>query len=851
MPTRQSRKVSSKSLPTYVNSSTTSLVNKDDTSISEYMKLRLLQPPSKVINTLENTVSLYRRCENIRKRLLQIPGLQNILEFIHSVADVTPFKILHINGIPYDDPVTELWLFCRFGYPLCALYNAVSPEQPVNVNYSVTLENTNACKAELYRFLLMCKKNLGFGDNVLFSISEIFSDSTSSLIKALWTVETLLDKFENLPTNPPGRLLETPKEKSPGMLHYLIESGQRVLAEIYETELKYIQDLEFLSVFMTALQQRKVLSLETILKIFTNLNEILDFQRRFLVGLEMNLSLPPQEQRIGALFLALEERFSVYQVFCLNYPTAQQLIIDNQAQLSELSYLLEPSYEFPALLIKPIQRICKYPLLLSQLIKNTPLNYPHEEELRQGMACVVRIANKVNETRRIHENKTAIDELEQRVIDWKGYSLNFFGQLLLWDVVSVSKADIEREYYVYLFEKILLCCKELSPLKKQARSISINKKPKRLDTLQLKGRILVSNVIAVVPNTNADPYALHIFWRGDPHNESFVLKLRNEESQRLWLSTLSRLIKKTDSSSKDVRNTSSTSLGHHGLDNTGSIKIGSPSKPYLMRTHSLDDTMTQTLNFSAPLSNPSPFSKNGYSRGNQRASPDKLGYPDLRLNGEDLGRSVSRNSQTASEFVGNDSSSTVSNPSGASQTSHLSQVNSLLSDYNYSRSNISRQHSQVDDSESGIYEDMPDFSKIQQSDHSSNRLSYNDTYKYDSGSVPHRGESDTLDAASLVRSDPVMVRLQLHEASFVLVVPRNISYGELLGKVEHKIKLSGIMKDDGSFRVRLKYIDEDGDFITITSDEDVLMAFETCTYEILDPKQNKGMITTTLHVVYY
>ncbi|WBW73077.1 RhoGEF Scd1 [Schizosaccharomyces osmophilus] len=840
MPIRQARKVSSKSLPTYVNSSTTSLANKDDTNISEYMKLRLLQPPSKVIYSLENTVSLYRRCGNIRKRLLMIPGLKHILEFIHSVADVTPFKVLHINGISYDDPVTELWLFCRFGYPLCALYNAVSPDQPVNVNSSVTLENRNACKAELYRFLLMCKKNLGFGDNVLFSISETFSDSTSSLIKALKTVETLLDKYENLPV---GQHLKATKETSPGMLHFLIETGQRVLAEIYETELKYIQDLEYLSDFMTTLQQRKVLSLETILKIFTNLNEILDFQRRFLVGLEMNLSLPPHEQRIGALFLALEERFSVYQVFCLNFPTAQQLIIDNQAQLTELGYLLEPYYEFPALLIKPIQRICKYPLLLSQLIKNTPLDYPYDEELRQGMACVVRIANKVNETRRIHENRSAITELEQRVIDWKGYSLSFFGQLLLWDVVNVSKADIEREYYVYLFEKILLCCKELSPLKKQARSISINKKPKRMDTLQLKGRILVSNITAVVPNTSADPYALHIFWRGDPHNESFVLKLRNEESHRLWLSTLGRLIKKKEGPPIDARNASSSSLGHHGLDGTKSVKIGSPSKPYLMRTHSLDDAFNQTLSFSSPISNPSPFSKNGISKGNQRTSPDKFEYPDLRLNGEELTRSVSGNSQAASEFIGNDSSSVVSNPSGASQTSHLSQVNSLLSDYNYSRSNISGQQSQVGDSETGMMDDLLDFSTVRQSDNSDNRLSYND------GSNSQRGEPVTSDTPYMARCYSVMVRLQLHDVSFAMIVPRNITFGELLSKVEHKIKLCGITKDDDSSSVRLKYIDEDGDFITITSDEDVLMAFETCTYEMLDPKQIRGMDTTTLHVV--
>lgn len=37
--------------------------------------------------------------------------------------------------------------------------------------------------------------------------------------------------------------------------------------------------------------------------IFSNLAELLDFQRRFLFSLEANLALPQDEQRIGAVFI--------------------------------------------------------------------------------------------------------------------------------------------------------------------------------------------------------------------------------------------------------------------------------------------------------------------------------------------------------------------------------------------------------------------------------------------------------------------------------------------------------------------------------------------------------------------
>ena len=40
-----------------------------------------------------------------------------------------------------------------------------------------------------------------------------------------------------------------------------------------------------------------------IYKIFANLPDLVDFQRRFLISMETTLSLPQMDQRIGALFI--------------------------------------------------------------------------------------------------------------------------------------------------------------------------------------------------------------------------------------------------------------------------------------------------------------------------------------------------------------------------------------------------------------------------------------------------------------------------------------------------------------------------------------------------------------------
>lgn len=93
---------------------------------------------------------------------------------------------------------------------------------------------------------------------------------------------------------------------------------------------------------------------------------------------------------IFLLSLLQEREFEVYEPFCANYLQALDLATAETANLqvrlagsrfvfapvadlpssrsqgrSDLDLILEPTRELPAFLIKPIQRITKYPLLLS------------------------------------------------------------------------------------------------------------------------------------------------------------------------------------------------------------------------------------------------------------------------------------------------------------------------------------------------------------------------------------------------------------------------------------------------------------------------------------------------------
>ena len=139
---------------------------------------------------------------------------------------------------------------------------------------------------------------------------------------------------------------------------------------------------------------------------------------------------------------------------------------------------------------------------------------------------------RANEAVKKEERILAVNELQQRVDDWKGHKLDHFGDLLLYGTYTVIKGEgskeVDREvsspilaspleslgilanawaarsneqYKVFLFEKILLCCKEFN-LSKQKNKMSLTQKSltdkKGNPKLQLKGRIFMQNVTDII-----------------------------------------------------------------------------------------------------------------------------------------------------------------------------------------------------------------------------------------------------------------------------------------------------------------------------------------------------------------
>ncbi|KAG2361355.1 hypothetical protein BDR07DRAFT_1287433 [Suillus spraguei] len=518
------------------------------------------------------STSLYQQCSALRTRLMRIPGFSNFFILSSQSGSLRQST----------DPVTQLWDCFSLGISLCFLYELLpgrTSPPTVKTDPSVFDVSNERAKKHAIAVFVMNIKNL---DNCeQFTVTDLWErHSTDGLVKVVSTVTTIVNMlpsalFDAAPLSPPLMSTHDSIDSLVGDVQNApIPAGPQdaarnnIIRELVETERKYVQDLEVMQRYATALSQSNTIDQDTIHYLFPGLNKLLNFQRKFLIRLESTAEMAWRDQRWGLLFLENEEDFAVYEPYCANYTNAVDLMVAEEQNLSVHNNLINAKSELPAFLIKPVQRICKFPLLLDSLIKATSAtDYPHFEELQAGSAAAKRITDKINEAQRRAENVQTVKNLEGRVQDWKGHHLSNFGALLLDDIFTVTKSDVDREYHVFLFEKIILCCKEAAPppqnSKRSGKNNSILKKQnglqapapppmtspnKRKDTpLLLKGRIFLNNVTQAIPSSNrnsvVNPHSLAVWWRGDDDLEFFTLRCRSEEQLRQWEVQINRLIR--------------------------------------------------------------------------------------------------------------------------------------------------------------------------------------------------------------------------------------------------------------------------------------------------------------------
>lgn len=145
---------------------------------------------------------------------------------------------------------------------------------------------------------------------------------------------------------------------------------EHIIDELVKTERTYVQHLELLQSFKKLVEEKGVITGDNVHDIFLNLNALLDFQRRFLIRVEQTNAQPASEQNWGHLFVLYKDAFKVYEPYIANQKKCEEVAMREFDKLretggsAEMQQMVESPTHLTSFLLKPFQRLAKYPLLL-------------------------------------------------------------------------------------------------------------------------------------------------------------------------------------------------------------------------------------------------------------------------------------------------------------------------------------------------------------------------------------------------------------------------------------------------------------------------------------------------------
>lgn len=159
------------------------------------------------------------------------------------------------------------------------------------------------------------------------------------------------------------------------------------------------------------------MSPEDVKLVFGNILQLALFSDQFSEQLESALGdiLPGGQgpDRVGALFLdtipimepPYREYITRHSSAAAHLTTLPQTpaLVAYIAQTQNIAASLSHAWDIASLLIKPVQRLLKYPLLLAAIIDETPDSHPDKPKLKAAMEQMQQVARGVNEGKRRRE----------------------------------------------------------------------------------------------------------------------------------------------------------------------------------------------------------------------------------------------------------------------------------------------------------------------------------------------------------------------------------------------------------------------------------------------------------------
>ncbi|XP_035269029.1 uncharacterized protein LOC118225103 isoform X2 [Anguilla anguilla] len=246
-----------------------------------------------------------------------------------------------------------------------------------------------------------------------------------------------------------------------------------VINEIMSTERDYIKHLkDICEGYIKQCRKRTDMFTEEQLRtIFGNIDEIYRFQKKFLKGLEKRFNKEqPHLSEIGSCFLEHQTDFQIYSEYCNNHPNAcvqlsKLMKVNKYVFFFEACRLLQKMIDISldGFLLTPVQKICKYPLQLAELLKYTNPQHRDYKDVEAALNAMKNVARLINERKRRLENIDKIAQWQSSIEDWEGEDILSRSSDLIFsgEMTKISQPQAKSQQRMFfLFDHQMVYCKK-------------------------------------------------------------------------------------------------------------------------------------------------------------------------------------------------------------------------------------------------------------------------------------------------------------------------------------------------------------------------------------------------------
>ncbi|XP_049818825.1 kalirin isoform X2 [Aethina tumida] len=297
-----------------------------------------------------------------------------------------------------------------------------------------------------------------------------------------------------------------------------------IMAELLQTERTYVKDLETcIKCFLHEMKNSNnvppaLQGKEDI--VFGNIEEIYNFHNSiFLKELEKYETMP---EDVGHCFVTWAQKFDMYVHYCKNKPESNSMLVQHGGgYYEELQKKHKVEHPIAAYLIKPVQRITKYQLLLKDLQSCCEEG---QGEIKDGLEVMLNVPKKAN------------DAMHLSLLEGCDVSSDKLGEVVLQDAFSVwdPKQLIRkgRERHIFLFELYLLFTKEVKDSTGKVKYIYKNK--------------LMTSELGVTEHMEGDECKFAVWTGRAPISDyRIVLRASSLDTKQLWVKKLREVIQET------------------------------------------------------------------------------------------------------------------------------------------------------------------------------------------------------------------------------------------------------------------------------------------------------------------